>query len=103
MNEATVDTVVRNKTSQAVKEPPKYKVIYVNDDVTTVEFVVETLLEIFGYYDQEAIDKAMEINDHGFGIIAVLPYEIAEQKGIEVTMLARSNSFPLQVRIEPDL
>ena len=103
MIEATVDTVTRNKTSQAVKEPPKYKVIYVNDNVTTMEFVVETLLEIFGYYDQEAIDKAMEINDHGFGVIAVLPYEIAEQKGIEVTLLARSNSFPLQVRIEPDL
>jgi ATP-dependent Clp protease adaptor protein ClpS len=103
MIEANVDTVKRIKTSQVVKEPPKYKVIYVNDDVTTMEFVVETLLEIFSYYDQEAIDKAMEINDNGFGVIAVLPYEIAEQKGIEVTLLARSNSFPLQVRIEPDL
>jgi ATP-dependent Clp protease adapter protein ClpS len=35
-------------------------------------------------------------------VVAVMPYEIAEQKGVEVTMLARNNGFPLQVKIESD-
>jgi ATP-dependent Clp protease adaptor protein ClpS len=97
------DVAQKTKTRKLLKEPPKYKVIYLNDDVTTVEFVVETLVQIFNYDRHDAENKAMEINQNGSGIVAVLPYEIAEQKGIEVTMLARNNNFPLQVRIEPDL
>jgi ATP-dependent Clp protease adapter protein ClpS len=34
--------------------------------------------------------------------VAVLPYEIAEQKGIEVTVMARAQSYPLQVKLEPE-
>jgi ATP-dependent Clp protease adapter protein ClpS len=44
---------------------------------------------------------ARQINEDGSGVVVVLPYELAEQKGIEVTLLARSHGFPLQVRIEP--
>jgi ATP-dependent Clp protease adapter protein ClpS len=36
-------------------------------------------------------------------VVAVLPYEIAEQKGIEVTLDARNNDFPLQIKLEPDV
>lgn len=103
MSATIVDTAKRTKSRAAVKEPPRYKVIYLNDDVTTMQFVVETLTEIFDYEHEAAVDKALEINDAGSSVITVLPYEIAEQKGIEVTLLARSNNFPLQVRIEPDL
>ena len=62
----------------------------------------ETLKQIFNYEEAAAMAKTMEIDQAGSAVIAVLPYEIAEQKGIEVTMLARSNNFPLQVRIEPE-
>jgi ATP-dependent Clp protease adapter protein ClpS len=34
--------------------------------------------------------------------VAVLPYEVAEQKGIEVTVSARSQNMPLQVKLEPE-
>jgi ATP-dependent Clp protease adaptor protein ClpS len=83
-----------------VKEPKDFNVIYLNDDVTTFEFVVETLTAIFGYARESAEALTMRVNDENSAVVATLPYEIAEQKGIEVTMLARQHGFPLQVKLE---
>ena len=44
----------------------------------------------------------MDIHDQGSAVVAVLPYEVAEQKGIEVTVHARSNNYPLQIKLEPE-
>ena len=44
----------------------------------------------------------MEINEEGAGIVAVLPFEIAEQKGVEVLMSARNQGYPLEVKLEQD-
>jgi ATP-dependent Clp protease adaptor protein ClpS len=83
-------------------EPPMYRVIYINDNVTTMEFVVETLVTIFNHSPETAQAVTLKIHEEGSGIAAVLPYEMAEQKGVEVTQLARNNGFPLQVKLEPD-
>jgi ATP-dependent Clp protease adaptor protein ClpS len=101
MNETVVDTVKKTRTRTTVKEPPQYRLIFMNDDVTTFEFVVETLVQMFDYEYDGAEALARQINEDGSGVVVVLPYELAEQKGIEVTLLARSHGFPLQVRIEP--
>lgn len=84
-----------------LKEPPLYQVIYLNDDVTTVEFVVFTLTDIFDYNEMGASEKAREIHDNGSSVVAEYPYEIAEQKGTEVVLMARKNGFPLQLKLEP--
>lgn len=84
-----------------LQEPPKYKVIYINDEVTTMEFVVETLVTIFNHSTESAVDLTNSIHEHGSGTAAVLPYEMAEQKGVEVTHLARASGFPLQIKLEP--
>ena len=82
-------------------EPPKdYKIIYLNDDVTTYEFVIESLVNVFDYDEPTADNKAIEINDNGAGVVAVLPFEIAEQKGVEVLMSARNQGYPLEVKLE---
>ena len=82
-------------------EPPKdFKVIYLNDDVTTYEFVIESLTNIFDYDDEGAVDKAHEISDEGASIVAVLPFEVAEQKGVEVLLTARNQGYPLEVKLE---
>lgn len=86
----------------ALKEPPMYKVIYLNDNQTTMEFVVESLVEFFNYTHETALDITTNIHEAGSAVVAVLPYEIAEQKGIEVTISARSQSYPLQIKLEPD-
>ena len=93
-------TVTQVKISQTLKEPPMFKVIYLNDNQTTMEFVIETLLNFFDYTAETAIKITQDIHEVGSAVVAVLPYEVAEQKGIEVTVLARNNGFPLQVKIE---
>ena len=79
-----------------------FKVIYLNDSQTTMEFVIETLMNFFDYTPETAVKITEDIHTTGSATVAVLPYEIAEQKGIEVTVHARSQNYPLQVKLEPE-
>ena len=99
---AQSDTRTRIKPAEDLKEPPMYRVVYLNDNQTTYEFVVETLMQYFDYTVETAQTITADIHEAGSACVAVLPYEIAEQKGIEVTMLARAQSYPLQIRVEPE-
>ena len=73
-----------------------------NDEVTTMEFVVDTLLIFLITIQTLQSNITTDIHANGSAIVAVLPYEIAEQKGIEVTLDARSKGFPLQIRVEAE-
>jgi ATP-dependent Clp protease adaptor protein ClpS len=95
-------TAVKIKTNIELTEPPMFKVIYLNDNQTTMEFVVETLIDFFSYTTDTALQITKDIHDDGSAVVAVLPYEVAEQKGIEVTVHARTNNYPLQVKLEPE-
>ena len=96
------DAITKIKVNETLKEPPMFKIIYLNDNQTTMEFVIETLIDFFNYSTQTALKITEDIHSQGSAVVAVLPYEVAEQKGIEVTVCARSNNFPLQVKLEPE-
>jgi ATP-dependent Clp protease adaptor protein ClpS len=100
MSNAEAATITRTK--KAIKEPPLYRVIYINDNTTTMEFVVGSLVEFFDYTVETATQLTVSIHENGQATVAVLPFEIAEQKGTEVTDSARLNEYPLQVKLEPD-
>lgn len=104
MSKTKTETVVRPRIDPKnnITEPPNFKVIYINDEQTTQEFVIETLKIIFHYDEGAATAITMKVHEEGSAVVAVLPYEMAEQKGIEVTLLARNSGFPLQVKIEQD-
>jgi ATP-dependent Clp protease adaptor protein ClpS len=99
---AKIETKPKIKPNLALTEPPLFKIIYINDDVTSMEFVVSSLIEFFNYTAETAENITDNIHEGGSAIVAVLPYEIAEQKGIEVTISARSQGFPLQIKVEAD-
>ena len=101
MSEQT-NTKERIRPILDIETPKDYKVIYVNDNVTTFEFVSESLIRVFDYDPDKANNKSMEINNEGAGIVAVLPFEIAEQKGVEVLVSARNNGYPLEVKLEQE-
>jgi ATP-dependent Clp protease adaptor protein ClpS len=99
---AQSDTRTRIKPSEAVKEPPMFRVVYLNDNATSMEFVVESLVEYFEYTPETAEQITIDIHEEGSACVAVLPYEIAEQKGVEVTVSARAQNYPLQIKLEPE-
>lgn len=94
--------VQKIKPKEDIPEPVRYNVIYINDEVTTQEFVIETLVIIFKYDRMAADEMTMKIHTDGSAVVATMPFEMAEQKGVEVTMLARNNGFPLTVKLEPE-
>ena len=96
------DIVVKPKiqVKTNVQPPSLFNVIYVNDNVTTMEFVVESLKNIFHHSEQTAHEITLKIHEEGSSVVSTLPYEIAEQKGVEATLLARNNGFPLNVKLE---
>jgi ATP-dependent Clp protease adaptor protein ClpS len=102
---ANTDSKIRNKIAVRtnIAEPNQFRVIFLNDAVTTAEFVAEVLMLNFNYNQERAIEITKTIDAEGSATVAVLPYEIAEQKGVEVTMLARNNGFPLQVKLEENV
>jgi ATP-dependent Clp protease adaptor protein ClpS len=101
MSTAEPKTVQKIKPREDIPKPGLYNVIYINDEVTTQEFVVETLVIIFNYTQMEADEMTMKIHKEGSAVVATMPFEMAEQKGVEVTLLARNNGFPLVVKLEP--
>ena len=78
-----------------------YRVIYINDNQTSMEFVIESLIQHFDYTPDTAQQITVDIHQSGSACVAILPYEIAEQKGIEITVSARQEGYPLQIKLEP--
>jgi len=99
---ANAEVVTKITVDNALKAPPMFKIIYLNDNQTTVEFVIESLINFFGYTADSAVELTQSIHEVGSAVVAVLPFEVAEQKGIEVTMSARAQNYPLQVKLEPE-
>ena len=91
------------KVNTDLVEPAMYRVIYMNDDKTSADFVMTTLIEFFEYSVERAEKTVWDIHEAGSAVVAVMPYEVAEQKGVEVTVLARKEGYPLQIKLEPDV
>ena len=92
----------RTRINEALRPPSLFRVIYLNDNTTTMEFVVSSLVEYFDHTAESAEQITVDIHESGSAVVAVLPYEIAEQKGIEVSVLAKKHGFPLVIKLEPD-
>ena len=99
---AKTETKIKIKPNLSLAEPPLFKIIYINDDITSMEFVVGSLVDYFNYNVETASNITKRVHDEGSAVVAVLPYEIAEQKGTEVTLQARAQSYPLQIKLEPE-
>ena len=98
MTDAAIKTLTKEKIK--IEEPSKYNVLFLNDEITTVEFVIKILKQIFSKSQDEAIKVTQQIHEQGSGVVGTYLHEIAEQKGIETTLLAREAGYPLQVKIQ---
>lgn len=96
------DVITKIKPKLDISEPNLYRVIYLNDEQTSFEFVIDSLMTVFNHDEDSAIAVAGQVHEQGSAVAAVLVYELAEQKGLEVTTLARNNGYPLRIKIEED-
>ena len=95
-----VEESVSSEADQEVDEPPMYKVMLLNDDYTTMEFVVEVLVYVFQKSAEEATRIMLNVHRSGVGVCGIYPLEIAETKVDTVANLARENGFPLKCIME---
>jgi len=97
-----MDTGVKTLTKEKVKldEPGLYDVIFLNDNITTQEFVIRVLKQIFNKTQEQADTIMKKIHSDGQGIVGSYVHEVAEQKGIETTLLARQEGMPLQIKVK---
>ena len=98
------DTITKSKetTKNKLKEPGKFKVLVLNDDYTPMDFVIALFITVFKHPEGQAVDLTMKIHNEGSAIAGVYTYEVAEQKGIDATTLAREHGHPLQIKVEAE-
>jgi ATP-dependent Clp protease adaptor protein ClpS len=83
-------------------EPKKFKVIILNDDKTPMDFVIAMMIRVFKHNHSSAEALTMKIHHEGAAVAGIYSYEIAEQKVVEATHLAREHGFPLVIKVEPE-
>jgi|TARA_B100000035_G_scaffold271993_1_gene247121 ATP-dependent Clp protease adaptor protein ClpS len=98
MTMADIQTLTKEKVK--LDEPGLYDVIFLNDNITTMEFVIRVLKQIYNKNQEQAENITKKIHQDGQGIVGSYVHEVAEQKGIETTLLARQENFPLQVKVK---
>ena len=92
----TVEPDVERRTDLA----PQWKVLVLNDDVTTFEFVIWLLITLFRKNRPEAEELTWEIHETGSALVTVTNLERAELYVEQVRSLASPRGFPLTAEIE---
>lgn len=93
---------VLERTQQEITRPDLYRVLLLNDDYTTMDFVIEILETVFNKGPAEAYRIMMAVHTQGQGLCGVYPFEVAETKVATVVALARESGFPLRAAMEPE-
>ena len=83
-------------------EPSMYRVLLLNDDYTTMEFVVQVLMHVFHKSVEEATRIMLNVHNHGVGVCGVYTFEVAETKVEMVHSLAQEHGFPLKCTMEKE-
>lgn len=96
------DEKLQERVKTQKQEPELYQVVLLNDDYTTMDFVVEILENVFNKAPAEAYRIMMAVHTQGQGLCGVYPFDVAETKVATVVDLARSHGFPLRAAMEPE-
>lgn len=83
-------------------KPTMFKVILLNDNVTTMDFVVAILMEIFGKNQSEAVKIMLQIHQSGSGVCGIYTKDIAQTKQTQVLSAAKAYNFPLKCIIKEE-
>jgi len=103
MTTETIEEInLDEKIKKNVEEPKKWKVVFLNDDQTPMEFVTEILILIFKHSQKTAEELMLTVHEKGQAVVGTYTFEIAEQKTTEATQVARQQGFPLSIHMESE-
>jgi len=95
-------TILKNKDQTKLKKPKMFRVILLNDDYTTMDFVVEVLVTVFHKNPIESTKIMLEVHEEGKGIVGIYTFDIARTKIAQVEEMAREREFPLRSIMEEE-
>lgn len=93
---------VKSRERILIEEPRQYKVIFHNDDFTTMEFVTDVLRRVFNKPADEAVTLMMRVHQEGQAVVGIYSYDVAMTKASQATAMARNEGFPLKITCEPE-
>ena len=93
-------SAIKERSGIKIKEPRKYKVIMLNDDFTTMDFVVSVLVEIFRKDPVSAQQIMMFVHKNGRAVVGEYPYDIAVTKTTAALDRAKAEGFPFRMVVE---
>src|SRR6478672_5275378 len=99
---AKSDSATKERASTKTTTPKQFAVVLLNDDYTTMEFVVNVLESVFQRSPAEAYRIMLHVHLNGRGVAGVYPWEIAETKVETVTSMAREAGYPLRAALEEE-
>jgi len=85
-----------------IEEPKMYKVILLNDDYSTMDFVIEVLMKVFRKTLEQSTVIMLNIHNNGKEVCGVYTHEIALTKSAQVRNMARARNFPLKAIVQED-
>jgi ATP-dependent Clp protease adaptor protein ClpS len=100
--QSDVEIVIDEKINKNLEPPKKFHVIFLNDNKTPIDWVIDLLIEIFKHNEETAQELTLKIHNEGSAIVGTYYYEVAEQKLFETIKLSRDQGFPLAVKLEEE-
>lgn len=85
-----------------LEEPKKYNVFLLNDDYSTMDFVIDVLVRVFRKSIDEASVIMLNIHNNGKDLCGTYTHEIAYTKVGQVKNMAREQGFPLKAVMEEE-
>jgi ATP-dependent Clp protease adaptor protein ClpS len=80
----------------------RYKVVFHNDNYTTMEFVVVVLMKFFHKSETEATHIMLSVHHKGHGVAGLYTKDVAESKVDQVQSYAKEHGMPLRLTAEPE-
>jgi ATP-dependent Clp protease adaptor protein ClpS len=85
-----------------IEKARRFKVLFHNDDYTTMEFVVLVLMKFFHKTETEATHIMLSVHHRGHGVAGVYTKDLAETKVAQVQDYAKEQGMPLRLTVEPE-
>ena len=93
---------VATERAAKLEKVRRYKVLFHNDDYTTMDFVVEVLMKFFHKSETEATHIMLSVHHKGYGVAGLYTKDVAETKVVQVTDYAKEHGMPLRLSAEPE-